>query len=1387
MVEDKYDKQIRDFIAAWDDYLHNSKIKNGQEYWKQLMREVNIIFPEVTRTISQGSGKNAGICGSIYTESGQSMCRSRCMHIANIMLYIRGYNYNAKNGTWNKREVRERTRTMFHEYLRCTLGTAVLLQLYGNNADHREVITKVEEQMRQTHTSGKQHYEPGVCEGQHYGEVIFGLRGIGPSIKTKLHEWNTGLAGGHAGTTRGTGKQCAWAEQDTNQNSEDACNAEQGHVLQDHWLMGRIRHWTDMIIFARVKKVLDDIHNNGGSKEKCAVEKKIKEGVQKVKATVNPPPSKPGGPQPAPAPRPPTGSNGPAKPAPAKPPGKDGQPVAVTPASPPSSSGPGTKQATGEQCDWKSVLQNRHHALYVVHGYDRTMKHKMDQVLNSFVAHMQQSHENIDELGVNCENKGWNDFEQQVYTIDQTVGDVMRCRLMNTALYFANGWNANGTSAQEHSQEDADTINMLRCEIVNTFGHLLRERYCPNQGTWKRGIEYAWEIMNHMVHGSGTEMLPKGPVTEKKCTQCGYRAKQTHRAIINGDVAEWLISGGIMEELGQIQGRMGCTDNWETYIKRPRHHGKITGLTEPGMERMKEAQAAMKEDAIKIVKIVGQKIQEEINKHIKEDDATKPEVPRAKVPEVRKEVVPEETVPSTTNGENGVARSDNGEQGPVPQPPPVAPPSTPGAASAGGKGKKGKSTDTKCNSTVHTQEDRGTVVGSYIKVTVSTPDTSPGCTGEVDVSGPKNAKQEDAAAEPATGESTPAATTQGPAGHPGTPSASGPTVDTNVPGSSVQPTTSSTNPDHSGKSGPQENQGEKVTEPGKAQGDTGRSSLGGWTNDDFGFGDVPKLFDDPPPPTPPKPNPNPAQASGNNNSIDGVPSFDLDNIYPSGIDKVGGGFVPPTLPEDNSRPQNDDPGGEAKGPFFPDLNAAVLTATTPVLFFLASVIVALLGYSLWKYFAYLAKRRRTYRTVRDVPSPPLDEDILDHLQRGELPPPDYGYTMVTQPASTSGRGRPPRVHKRTIIDLHLEVLNECAATAWENVKEHYLQIVVQEFARDLDQDGTGYSSSLDAPSTNQALSGTNASSTDSEQTDRSPPNEDNPDPWSCMKNIQFATDTSPPTADDPDPWSCMETMQLQTHPCPPNEEDPDPWNCIQYIQLATHPCPPHDPDPWSCMETIPLVTGPSASNAEDPDPWSYMETIDPEKHQRHVYSHPGDATSDCIGWINWIDSKQHLLQDCTTQPWFNALKLQWQQYLREHMVANDVSAHREFGEAATRPMKQLRLWKKWVAQQHRQMRMYSEEEWFTHLLNNVEEDTESPKGDIRGVEQDLAVENVMAAQQMLRVRDVPRSQLHQQPHMKKRLRANIWILILALIIEECEFERSVQDRELYLDDLLEEL
>ncbi|ANQ10633.1 SICA antigen [Plasmodium coatneyi] len=121
--------------------------------------------------------------------------------------------------------------------------------------------------------------------------------------------------------------------------------------------------------------------------------------------------------------------------------------------------------------------------------------------------------------------------------------------------------------------------------------------------------------------------------------------------------------------------------------------------------------------------------------------------------------------------------------------------------------------------------------------------------------------------------------------------------------------------------------------------------------------------------------------------------------------------------------------------------------TIPVFIGLSAMI-----YLLWKYF-FLGKRRKRYRRAHQEPPPSLEEQIIDHVDHHLGP---YGYTLVKkrkQPRSTPTEkrrrtkravGRRPVV-RRTIIDIHLEVLDECEKGDLYSTKEDYFTILVEEF------------------------------------------------------------------------------------------------------------------------------------------------------------------------------------------------------------------------------------------------------------------------------------------------------------------------------------------------------
>ncbi|KJP85388.1 hypothetical protein AK88_04988 [Plasmodium fragile] len=1203
---------------------------------------------------------------------------------------------------------------------------------------------------------------------------------------------------GNTRTTHGTGQPCAWADKEV-EDSEQKCNEQEGVITKDSEFMTKIKEWANTAFFSRVKKVFEDIHKKGGSTGRCDIQKQIKTKVKQLENTVNPPtatgvrapapPPKPR-PQPAPAPaprppRPPRPSDpASAKPAPPSPSGKDASGTAQKPAKPvaakpASSSTPGTggtkamgtsssggggggsggnagtggataggkgkKGKTDEkECEWKSILDEPKRKVHVLGSYSAQQLEKMKTVLQQFVEYMDKKDQYMEAMGANCNNTGWNDIDKEnVYYQDQTVADVMRCRLMSGALFFANGANRTETRAQQGSGAIDTEEEKLRCEVVNAFGDILEKKYCDHKTPWRRGVKYAWKTMHNMSsqeYGPGPQM--PGAVFERRCTECGYDIKNPVVRVVNGDMANLLVHDGhIMDKIGNIEHRMPCEKDWKEYTKgMTSSTHKPTVVDENDIPDIKKAEGEVISKTKEAVAKVHEILNAEIEK--KKSSAEKEKKSKAKESkETSSSKLPTQDEKSQ-EGKNPVSSTDLGRSDPdkdnvvQPQapaspvlpaaPPPPPPPPDSGVGTEGPKGAgqhptqvptESKGKEATCPKNVN-EETLGTGRVSIVFA------PNPECKEGTSSSDPGKAITGDAVVDGGNDDPPPL----------------------NPPKPKPNP-----NPDQSGSSG-------SFSDADLADGVSGGEGNGGGKGQPGSSGPGSTGAQDPASSTP-------GSADTVNPGSSGTGPTGQTNNENSEI-------KPPS--------QENLPADTAINPSVPPgLRWEDVTPYTPAII-PAVVGIGIIAFFLWKYFAYLAKRRRTYRTVRDVPSPPLDEEILEHLQRGELPPPDYGYKMIRdrQPPSTSGRARTPRMNRRTIIELHLEVLNECEATEWENVKDDYWKIVVEQFAHDLEQDPIMCSSILDVPTSHAALA-----THDSTTRDSCPPNKE--DRWNCMETIPLATDRSPPH--EHDRWSCMETIQLQPDPYPPN--DPDPWRCMETIQLPTHPCPPHDPDPWSCMKNIQLATDPSASNEDDPDPWSCMDTIqlDAEQSRAHSNHRPAPSAHDLhTTWIPWIDRNKHMVRACTGQKWFLQLTAAWKQYLREHMAATAASG--EHRKAATMERTKLDAWKEWVAQQHQQMSTYTEEQWFPHLLNSAEEETVPEKGEVPGVEKHLEVEKVKGTEHILTVRDVPRSQpLHPQPYMKKRFTAKTWILILAFVIEESEMEQNMHEKELYVDALLEQL
>ncbi|ANQ08761.1 SICA antigen [Plasmodium coatneyi] len=109
-----------------------------------------------------------------------------------------------------------------------------------------------------------------------------------------------------------------------------------------------------------------------------------------------------------------------------------------------------------------------------------------------------------------------------------------------------------------------------------------------------------------------------------------------------------------------------------------------------------------------------------------------------------------------------------------------------------------------------------------------------------------------------------------------------------------------------------------------------------------------------------------------------------------------------------------------------------------------------------EYFGMLRKTRKRYRRAREVRGPlPSEQQIVDHVDE-HLGPREYILVKERKPRSTSIKRRKKQGvgkravrrrggRRRIIIDIHLEVLDECQRGDTQLVQEDFFEILVQEF------------------------------------------------------------------------------------------------------------------------------------------------------------------------------------------------------------------------------------------------------------------------------------------------------------------------------------------------------
>eukprot|EP00366_Plasmodium_knowlesi_P003781 XP_002261278.1 SICA antigen [Plasmodium knowlesi strain H] len=110
-----------------------------------------------------------------------------------------------------------------------------------------------------------------------------------------------------------------------------------------------------------------------------------------------------------------------------------------------------------------------------------------------------------------------------------------------------------------------------------------------------------------------------------------------------------------------------------------------------------------------------------------------------------------------------------------------------------------------------------------------------------------------------------------------------------------------------------------------------------------------------------------------------------------------------------------------------------------------SIGLSAMAYYLWKYFGPLGKGGpRFKRSPAEIPGSSVQEQVLDHVQQDSSH--EYRLVKERKPRSAPKRmKRSSRVNRRTIIEIHFEVLDECQKGDTQLNQKHFMELLVREF------------------------------------------------------------------------------------------------------------------------------------------------------------------------------------------------------------------------------------------------------------------------------------------------------------------------------------------------------
>ncbi|SBT58656.1 STP1 protein [Plasmodium ovale wallikeri] len=166
-----------------------------------------------------------------------------------------------------------------------------------------------------------------------------------------------------------------------------------------------------------------------------------------------------------------------------------------------------------------------------------------------------------------------------------------------------------------------------------------------------------------------------------------------------------------------------------------------------------------------------------------------------------------------------------------------------------------------------------------------------------------------------------------------------------------------------------------------------------------------------------------------------------------------------------------------------------------------------------------------------------------------------------------------------------------------------------------------------------------------------------------------------------------------------------------------------------------------------------------------------------ILWNNWIENHRNILEQWKKEEWFHILKNKWRKEEQKYKEQNDKLQENILNEQETHSIvSQKEIWKQWISKQVTLIKMFNQEDCFKALVD--EQNREKDNYGVNKYNDNTIVTNINGSEN--------ENSCHK-PYERKKIIEKLMVQIHMMVLEECIKDEIIRNKELSIDNFIEDI